>query len=539
MAYTLNGIDLYNTYGITASHALGSNVAMAGVFDMPQRTGKTYHDWGDSDSVEPWVREDEIMFAGRDIQFSGFLTGTTSAINTKLQTFYDAINAATGLSIFETPYHSASGYIKTVIPEHMNGGCTVKMTFREPAVALTGTLPASGTSVAYMIDNIPFSSFGLYLSKADQLHNLPENKEQYFTKYGQEGYQIVKRKHKILEINGFVAGSSLSDFTSKIEALYKVFSSSGTRTIVLNSIVTVVCFATEGFKIENVHYSNNGVIGRFHINLMVKSVAYYDAGYDADLNTYISGLSIALSDAQLTKINTFLVNYKTADSLTNLSDAYDVMYYLGNETAESSLRNLVKRAHDAVVVNSPTFTAYEGFAGDGISSYIDTNYQIDTDKVNYAVNNASFGIYYRSNIAAANIGSGCRNGTTSYISMRVRDAGASSMSAILNQGGSFGAAPVNNSGTPGMFISSKTSAGSSITYKNKIAFAARTASVDAIPDYNIYLGARNDSGASAEIYSNRQMAFAFCGKGLSQANINNLTDNFEVLMDANGKGVIA
>ncbi len=287
MAYTLNSVDLTTTYGITPSHAPGSNIAMEGCFDMPQRTGTTYKDWGDNDGVEPWVGANDIMFGGRDIVFSGFLTGTVSAINTKLQTFYTAIDAATGLSIFATPYHSASGYIKSVIPEHLPGGCTVKMTFREPAVALTGTLPASGTSGAYTIDNIPFSSFGLYLSKAERLHDLPENKEQYFTKYGQEGCQIVKRKNKMLEMNGFVTGSTLTNFITNVKALYKVFSSSGTRTIVLDTIVTVVCFATEGFKIDNIHYSNVGVIARFHINLMVKSVAYYvipAGGYLALLN---------------------------------------------------------------------------------------------------------------------------------------------------------------------------------------------------------------------------------------------------------------
>jgi len=276
MAYLLNNVNLYDTYEIRGSHALGSNISVQGCFDMPQRIGTTYKDWGDSDGVEPWVGANDIMFAGRDIVFSGFMQGTVSEINTNLETFYTAVDAATGISVFATPYHSASGYVKSVIPQHVHGGCTVKMTFREPAVTLTGSLPATGTG-AYTIDSIPFSSFGLYLSKADKLHDLPEGKEQFVTKYGQEGYQIVKRKNKILEMNGFIAGSSLSDFITKIQALYKVFSSSGTRSIVLDTITTVICFATEGFKIDNIYYTNTGVIARFHINLMVKSIAYYEA----------------------------------------------------------------------------------------------------------------------------------------------------------------------------------------------------------------------------------------------------------------------
>jgi len=270
MAYLLDGINLYNTYNIRAGHSPGSNIAIQNCFNMPERAGECFHEWGDESGVEPWVLADEIFFAGRDIIFSGSIGGTASGINGYLSSFYTAINAATGLSIFETPYNSASGYVKSVIPEYMNGGASVVMTFRETVVSLTGTLPASGIST-YTIDSIPFLSFGLYLSKAEALHDLPELKEQQFTKYGSEGYQIVKRKNNTLEFNGFITGSSLSDFQSKIQALYKVFSSAGTRSIVLNG-VTVVCFATSGFKVDNIFLYNLGVIAKFRMSLIAVSV---------------------------------------------------------------------------------------------------------------------------------------------------------------------------------------------------------------------------------------------------------------------------
>ena len=44
---------------------------------------------------------------------------------------------------------------------------------------------------------------------------------------------------------------------------------------------------------------------------------------------------------------------------------------------------------DMTAVNSPTFTIDSGFNGDGASSYIDTNFTISTDAVNYTQNNAS------------------------------------------------------------------------------------------------------------------------------------------------------
>jgi hypothetical protein len=282
MAYLLNGIDLYNTYNIRAGHSPGSNIALSGCFDLPERVGECFHDWGDEDSVEPFVLADEMFFAGRDITLYGSILGTASGLNGCLKAFYNDIavgfaapgspesSPPTSLVIFSTPYISASGYVKSVTPEYMNGGCSLEMTFREPVVNLTGTLPASGIS-SYTIDSIPFLSFGLYLSKAEALHDLPELKDQFFTRYGAEGWQVVKRKNKTLDINGFIIGSSLTDFQSKIQSLYKVFSSAGTRSIVINS-ETIVCFAIEGFKVDNITFFDKGVIARFKISLLVISV---------------------------------------------------------------------------------------------------------------------------------------------------------------------------------------------------------------------------------------------------------------------------
>jgi hypothetical protein len=271
MSYLLNSVAL-STYGVIAGHSPSSNIALQGCFDMPSRTGRCFYEWGDENGLEPYVASGEMFFAGRDITLHGSIIGTVPELNTYLNSFYNAINAATGLSVFETPYCSASGYVKSITPEYMNGGCSLEMVFREPVVDLSGTLPASGTS-NYTIDNIPFLSFGLYLSKAEALHDLPELKEQQFTKYGSEGYQIVKRKNNTLDFNGFIIGSSLADFQSKIQALYKIFSLAGTRTIVLNNETTITCFATEGFKVENVYLYSGLVIANFKMNLLCTSIA--------------------------------------------------------------------------------------------------------------------------------------------------------------------------------------------------------------------------------------------------------------------------
>lgn len=140
--YTLNGIDIKTTYGIRAGQRDNSNIALSGCFSMPARTGKCFHDWGDSDSVEPYVEINEMFFAGRDLKFSGFILGTNLVINDYLKSLYDAIKAFSGLIAFATPYGSFLVYVKSVTPEMFNGVTKIVIVFREPVVDLTEWIPS-------------------------------------------------------------------------------------------------------------------------------------------------------------------------------------------------------------------------------------------------------------------------------------------------------------------------------------------------------------------------------------------------------------
>lgn len=274
MSYTLNSYDLLTKYGIRCGHAPTSNVSLQGCFDMPARIGITSHDWGDEDGIEDFSASGEIFYGGRDLNLHGSISGVNSVLNANLKTFYDDIAAPTGLTTLSTPYGDYSVLVRRVDPEYMQGGCSVVMNFREPVADLTGgTLPASGVS-DNTIDSIPMLSFGLIPGSKKEIHSLPDLKEMQFTKFGAEGYQITKRKNKTLELSGFVIGSSLADFQSKIKALYKIFSSPGLRTVKINSEISVSCFATSGFTVDTVYIYSSGMAGKFKINLQVISVTF-------------------------------------------------------------------------------------------------------------------------------------------------------------------------------------------------------------------------------------------------------------------------
>ena len=259
--------------------------------------------------------------------------------------------------------------------------------------------------------------------------------------------------------------------------------------------------------------------------------------WDSDLVTYTTGLTTPLSNGQLTLLNNFILALKSGLSITNLSDAFDVMYILANETAESSLRNLVKRLHDATAVNSPTFTALEGFTGNSTSSYIDTNYNPYTQGIKYTLNNISLGIYSRTDVNGLYCDIGCRTTTSDYTNILSRNGGITYMRLHSGLNPVIQDAETNSLG---MFIAARNAADETglFGYHDKLSLDRLNAgNTSNIPNCNITIFARNYSG-TPEQFSPRQLSLAFAGKYFNSTEVRVITDAFEAYMDANGKGVI-
>lgn len=269
MSFRLNTIRLIN-YGIYGGQAPGSNIAVDGCYDMPKRIGKTYHDWGDEDGIEPYVDASEIFYAGRDIEFHGLMFGTNSQIYANLETFRTAIDALTGTQAFLTPYGTFDVRVQNYNVVTFNGGASIDIKFREPVVDFGEVeLPSTGTN-AYTIDGIPMTSFGLYPSVKSEVHDLPQYKDQDCTKYGAESFHPTKRKFNELELKGFMEADDLSDFSDKVGALYTLFSQDGMRYMKFNDEFAVTGFSDEGFTISNV-FKGTKVYGIFGMKMKITS----------------------------------------------------------------------------------------------------------------------------------------------------------------------------------------------------------------------------------------------------------------------------
>lgn len=120
----------------------------------------------------------------------------------------------------------------------------------------------------YTIDTIPMITYGLHISKQDGTVHLMEAKEQLYTVYGKQGYQITKRKANELDLAGFIIANDLSDFQTKTTALFNLFKSAGLRSVVLEAS-PINCFAKDGFTISRVSVFSNAVYAMFNIKLII------------------------------------------------------------------------------------------------------------------------------------------------------------------------------------------------------------------------------------------------------------------------------
>jgi hypothetical protein len=117
----------------------------------------------------------------------------------------------------------------------------------------------------------------------------------------------------------------------------------------------------------------------------------FDADYQAVLDYATTQGYTLPSESQQLLQNQLVVDLKDGGIWSKL-DSFAVFATDGN--SDFALIDW-KRLTQYTAYNSPTFTANEGFQGDGTSSYIDSNFNPFTNGTNYTLNSASIGGYMR------------------------------------------------------------------------------------------------------------------------------------------------
>ena len=183
---------------------------------------------------------------------------------------------------------------------------------------------------------------------------------------------------------------------------------------------------------------------------------------------------------------------------------------------------------------APTHVDYQGNTG-GTNKYIDSNFIPATDAGVYVQDSASIFFYNRVNsnagfdagvIGANNIRAdiNCRH-TDDKCYWYMNDAGGGTITGVTD--------------SRGMWVLTRTAANVVNIYRNKVSLQTSSRASTGLPTtYKIWFEDINNKGVKTSP-SARQQACHGIGGGFTQADVDDLTNGFEVLMDAWGTGVIS
>ena len=251
-------------------------------------------------------------------------------------------------------------------------------------------------------------------------------------------------------------------------------------------------------------------------------------GYEAESETIFAAFTTPPNDTRKGVINTLVLALKTAGVWTKL----DTFYVLGAADSQAALINWKNPGtFNATAVNAPTFTADQGFAGNGTTSYLDTGYTPSTNGSTFTQNSACLFVWSRTNTrsnSAAAIGAATSDApAVAYINpwnLTVDNVGHG-----LNGSTGFNAfAPTS---AAGFFLLTRTASTGYDVYRNTTNLGTQTSTSAGRSDQVMRICGGNVSAN----FTTRQILFAGCGGGLNsteEAALYNALDAYRTAIGA-------
>ena len=222
----------------------------------------------------------------------------------------------------------------------------------------------------------------------------------------------------------------------------------------------------------------------------------FDADYQAVLNYATTQGYTLPSSGQQTLQNQLVVDLKDGGIWSKL-DTFAVFATDGD--SDFALIDWIRLTQNTAV-NSPTFTADEGFTGNGTSSYIDLNYNPTIDAVNYSQDDASSMVYVY-NIAGGSATKGYTIADPSII-LQAANSGVQR----LNSSGNFGT-PVDFS-VVGMHLMNRVASTELYAFNGTTEYSS---SASSLPLVNATIGVLQRNGA---LYGGSTISFELNGSNL-------------------------
>jgi hypothetical protein len=221
-----------------------------------------------------------------------------------------------------------------------------------------------------------------------------------------------------------------------------------------------------------------------------------------------------VSPAQMIRVSKLIRALKSAGVWSSL----DRLWLFASENSTQALTDVVARA-TATAVNSPSFTANLGYAGNGSTSYVNTNFNTSTG-TNFTQNSGHWGVWQ--NVAKTTGGDGNHgiintdagtNGTYTDFS-----AGASAAMGRINSTNGSTATVV---GGVGFMLANRTASTTMSTWYNNSKGTNSATASQAPQNLTLWIGGRNFAGSINQA-SDARVAFVSVGGGLTDVQASNL-----------------
>lgn len=248
------------------------------------------------------------------------------------------------------------------------------------------------------------------------------------------------------------------------------------------------------------------------INFFLDSGDSVTAEYQAILDRATALGYTAPSAAQQVKQNTLVSALKAA----GIWDLLDVFYIFATD-GDANFATLNWKAptlYKITQVNTPTFTADEGFNSNGTTQYLNTGWNPNTNGVNYVLNSASLITYFFNHVTENKYDLGVAPnfiGSPPFSWLRGDD-GFGSFIHSINQAGN--AVAGNGANCVGLWHSQRKDASNNYLFKNGVQVDTDADASTAVPSDNIFLLALNNGGGPS-FYSTKKMSCFGAGASLN------------------------
>ncbi len=251
-------------------------------------------------------------------------------------------------------------------------------------------------------------------------------------------------------------------------------------------------------------------------------------GVDPDAQAFITAAAIT-NPTQQAAINTLVVDLKGYNIWTKMKAIYP--YVGGSATAHSY--NLRNTAQFQITWNGGVTHSANGVLFGGVNGFGNTNYNVS---VNNTSTNISAGSYSRTNAITSGASFGAVDGAFNGLQLAIKFTDNNTYYAVNDFVGNGAGNFVSD--TRGMFVISRTAvANTKAIYRNGIQLATQGGTNNISANLNVYVGARNNPGNTANTFDSRQYAFQYLGDTLTATEITNLTTAVQAFQTTLGRQV--